>query len=124
MNGWFGVAAVFAFLSVALGAFGAHVLSETISSGAMITYQKGTKYMMFHSIALFICSFGISLLPEEKLLHKAAFLFLGGIIIFSGSLFIIAITGIRSLGLLTPFGGILQLSGWVLLAIIGFKRRK
>lgn len=108
---WFLSAAVSGFLSVALGAFGAHSLKNILDEYGKSVYEKAVLYQMFHSMALFAVGVlqhlfkGVSFSP-------AGFGFLIGILLFSGSLYVLAITGIKWLGAITPIGGIAFLFGW------------
>ena len=117
---WFFLAALFGFLSVALGAFGAHSLKNILDEYGKSVYGKAVLYQMFHSMALFAVGVlqhlfkGISFSP-------AGFGFLIGILLFSGSLYVLAITGIKWLGAITPIGGIAFLFGWAWL-IFGISR--
>jgi uncharacterized membrane protein YgdD (TMEM256/DUF423 family) len=117
---WFFLAAIFGFFSVALGAFGAHSLKNILDEYGKSVYEKAVLYQMFHSMALFAVGVlqhlykGISFSP-------AGFGFLIGILLFSGSLYVLAITGIRWLGAITPIGGIAFLFGWAWL-IFGISR--
>jgi len=117
---WFLLAALFGFLSVALGAFGAHSLKNILDEYGKSVYEKAVLYQMFHSMALFAVGVlqhlfkGISFSP-------AGFGFLIGILLFSGSLYVLAITGIKWLGAITPIGGIAFLFGWAWL-IFGISR--
>ena len=79
---------------------------------------------MFHSTALLITSFAIHFNPKEKLFRYAAIGFLVGIVLFSGSLFLLTVTGIRPLGAVTPIGGMFQIAGWIMLAVAGFKKEQ
>jgi len=123
-NRWFGIAAIFCGLSVAIGAFGAHAMKEILDDSGMQTWNTSVKYMMFHSTALLITSFAIHFNSKEKLFRYASIAFVVGIVLFSGSLFLLAITGIRPLGAVTPVGGIFQIVGWICLAIAGFKKQQ
>lgn len=111
------VAAISGFLAVALGAFGAHGLKQKLSVDMLAVYQTGVQYHFYHTLALF----GVALLmlhfPQSVSLRWSALLFCVGIIIFSGSLYVLAITGIRWLGAITPLGGVAFLVGWILLAV-------
>jgi uncharacterized membrane protein YgdD (TMEM256/DUF423 family) len=117
---WFFLAALFGFLSVALGAFGAHSLKNILDEYGKSVYEKAVLYHMFHSMALFAVAVlqhlfnGISFSP-------AGFGFLIGILFFSGSLYVLAITGIKWLGAITPIGGTAFLFGWAWL-IFGISR--
>jgi uncharacterized membrane protein YgdD (TMEM256/DUF423 family) len=108
---WFFSAAIFGFLSVALGAFGAHSLKNILDEYGKSVYEKAVLYQMFHSMALFAVGVlqhlfkGVSFSP-------AGFGFLIGILLFSGSLYLLAITGLKWLGAITPIGGLAFLFGW------------
>lgn len=108
---WFFSAALFGFLSVALGAFGAHSLKNILDEYGKSVYEKAVLYQMFHSMALFAVGVlqhlfkGVSFSP-------AGFGFLIGILLFSGSLYVLAITGLKWLGAITPIGGLAFLFGW------------
>jgi uncharacterized membrane protein YgdD (TMEM256/DUF423 family) len=109
----FGVlGAVSAFCSVALGAFGAHALKSRLSAEALAIFETGARYQMFHALALLL----VAALPKIRA-ALAGWFFLAGTIFFSGSLYAIALTGVRGLGALTPFGGLCFLSGWAVLAV-------
>lgn len=104
------------FLAVALGAFAAHGLRNTISPELLNTFQTGVQYHMYHALALF----GVGLLalyyPTQSAVRLSGWLFLVGIVLFSGSLYVLALSGIRWLGAITPLGGIAFLAGWALVA--------
>ena len=99
-------------IAVIMGAFGAHVLNEVIDDYGKSIYNKAVLYHMFHSIALLILGLINKIQPEIQL-SIAGWSFLLGIILFSGSLYILAITGIKPLGMITPIGGILFIIGWI-----------
>ncbi|MCP4597411.1 DUF423 domain-containing protein [Neptuniibacter sp.] len=109
------IAAVSGFLAVVLGAFGAHGLKSQLEPALYLVYQTGVEYQFYHTLALLF----LVLTPqwvEEKPLRWAGVAFSLGILLFSGSLYLLAITGIRSLGAITPIGGVAFLVGWGLLA--------
>ena len=108
---------IHAFLSVSLGAFGAHALKERISSEMLEIYNTGIQYQMFHAIGLFIVAFASLHVGDRAELRWATWLFNIGIMLFAGSLYVLAITEIRALGAITPFGGVAFLAGWTLLAL-------
>lgn len=111
---------VFAMLSVAIGAFGAHALKGILGANAA-TWETGVQYQMFHSVGILVC--GLLLMKERSRLYaSAAVLFSIGIILFSGSLYALSITKISILGAITPFGGFAFLVGWLCL-IIGAARQ-
>jgi uncharacterized membrane protein YgdD (TMEM256/DUF423 family) len=101
-----------AFISVALGAFAAHALKKYIDSQALEIFKTGTTYQFFHALALIL--FGISKqIPNLKPKNDfPGWAFFWGSVIFSGSLYALAITGIKPFGAITPLGGILFLTGW------------
>ena len=103
-------------LVVIMGAFGAHALNELLDDYGKSIYNKAVLYHMFHTIAILILGLINKIQPEIQL-SMAGWSFIFGIILFSGSLYIIAITGIKSLGIITPIGGILFIIGWVFLII-------
>jgi uncharacterized membrane protein YgdD (TMEM256/DUF423 family) len=116
-----GLGAVLAGVAVAIGAFGAHMLRPRLSERMMEVFETGVRYHMFHALALLFSGWAMTQF-ESRIFQKAAWAFLAGIIIFSGSLYVLAIADIRWLGAMTPVGGLCFLSGWVCLAI-GFFRR-
>ena len=103
-------------LVVIMGAFGAHALNEILDDYGKSIYNKAVLYHMFHSIAIIILGLINKIQPEIQL-SMAGWSFVFGIILFSGSLYIIAITGIKSLGMITPIGGLLFIIGWVFLIL-------
>ena len=108
----FRIAAGLCFLAVALGAFGAHSLKATLQAHDMIgVWEKAVLYHFLHALALLVLALhGIST-------RAPSFLFLAGIIFFSGSLYLLALTNLRWLGAITPVGGLCFLTGWAWLAI-------
>ncbi len=123
-NRWFGLAALLAALSVGLGAFGAHGLKGVISAGSLEVWKTGVHYMMLHSTALLIASYARMQFPALSQLRYACWGFLIGMILFSGSLFLLAVTGVRPLGAITPVGGLFQIGGWIFLALAGFRESR
>ena len=109
------------FIAVALGAFGAHGLEGRLSEKMIQTWEKAVDYQMFHTMALLATGLLLSKFQGGAFL-QAGWLFLIGIILFSGSLYIYASTGIKTFAMITPLGGVAFLIGWVLLgyAIIKF----
>ena len=115
-NFWIIAGSISCALCVMIGAFGAHALKEILDDYGKSIYNKAVLYHMFHSIALLILGLINKIQPEISL-SISGWSFLFGIILFSGSLYILAITGIKSLGMITPIGGILFIIGWVFLII-------
>jgi uncharacterized membrane protein YgdD (TMEM256/DUF423 family) len=114
--------AVFGFLSVALGAFGAHGLRGRLSAEMLAIFETGVRYGMYHTLALLVVSAAIGRLGDARLLVSAGWLFVAGIVLFSGSLYALALTGVTTLGAITPFGGLAFLAGWACLAIFAAAR--
>jgi uncharacterized membrane protein YgdD (TMEM256/DUF423 family) len=104
----------FGFLSVALGAFGAHGLKDKLSPDMLVIYHTATQYMTTHALALI--AVGVLAKVFNQSLSIASLSFLGGILIFSGSLYALSFTEIKILGAITPIGGVLFLVGWISLA--------
>jgi len=111
------VGAVFAFLSVAFGAFGAHVLAGQLSTQMLGVYNTGAQYEMYHALALLVVGIFLRLDVGGRSMRAAGWLFAIGSLLFSGSLYALSMTGATVLGALTPIGGLLLLSGWVLFAM-------
>lgn len=107
------VGTLFGFLSVALGAFGAHALEGKVSENALTIWDKAVHYQMFHALSIIIVGFALIKFQSSTLLF-AGWAFVIGVLLFSGSLFIYATTGARMLAMITPFGGMFFLVGWVL----------
>ena len=104
-------------LSVVIGAFGAHGLEPRLSERMMKNYQTGVQYHMIHGIGLLIVGLVALKLTSSSLVNGAGWSFLLGIVLFSGSLYAMALTGVTKLGAITPIGGLAFIVGWVLLAI-------
>ena len=114
LKGLFIVAAINGFLAVALGAFGAHGLEGKISEKALNTWEKAVNYQMFHTVSILVTALAFAKFGATNLL-TAGWLFVVGILLFSGSLYLYAVTGTKFLAMITPFGGITFLIGWVML---------
>lgn len=110
------IGAMFGALSVAIGAFGAHGLKSMLeTAGRTDTFETAVKYQFYHTFAILLM--GLLLQKgENSLLNISGWLFLAGIIVFSGSLYALCFTGIRWLGAITPIGGVAFIAGWLLLA--------
>lgn len=120
------VAVVFAALSgalaVTLGAFGAHGLRGKIEPRLMETFQTAVEYQMIHSVALLMVALMISHFGRTLALDISIYAFIGGIILFSGSLYGLALTELRWLGPVTPLGGLFFITGWLALAVGGLQQ--
>jgi uncharacterized membrane protein YgdD (TMEM256/DUF423 family) len=110
------LAATNGFLAVALGAFAAHGLKSMLGPDLLATFQTGVQYHMYHALAMLAVAILVAQFPAQAGLRIAAYLFLAGILIFSGSLYVLALTGMRWLGAITPIGGVAFLAGWATLA--------
>ncbi|GLI86501.1 DUF423 domain-containing protein [Rossellomorea marisflavi] len=115
------IGAINAFLSVALGAFGAHALEGKISAKYIETWNTGVQYQMFHAIGILIIGVMLGNLAPSSLLSWSGWLMLIGTILFSGSLYVLSLSGIKVLGAITPLGGVSFLAAWVLLIIFAAK---
>lgn len=110
------IAAISGMLAVILGAFGAHILKGMISHEMLEVYKTGIQYHFYHTFALLAVGI-LMYFNSSKALKWSADLFTTGIILFSGSLYVMAITGIKLVGIITPFGGVLWIIAWILLAV-------
>lgn len=110
-------AAINGFLAVALGAFGAHGLEGKVSEKALGAWEKAVTYQMFHATALFIVGFIATRIETVSVIWAGIF-FSIGIVLFSGSLYLYAATGVKQLAMITPFGGVFFLVGWVILGYV------
>lgn len=115
--------AVNALLSVAFGAFGAHMLEGRVAEKYLDTWQTAVQYQMFHSIGLMVVAVLMSttFIGPLASLSWAGYLMLAGIVIFSGSLYVLSLTGISILGAITPIGGVAFIAGWIMLIIAASK---
>jgi uncharacterized membrane protein YgdD (TMEM256/DUF423 family) len=110
-----------AFLSVALGAFGAHALRSKLSPDMLNVYQTGVQYHMIHSIGLILIALLADKLGNSSLVNVSGWALFIGIVLFSGSLYALSLSGIKVLGAITPLGGVSFLLGWILLSIAAMK---
>ncbi len=108
--------AVSGFVAVGAGAFGAHALRARLAPDLLTVFETAARYQMYHALALIAAAWVVSRSPGG-LAAWAGWLFVGGTIVFSGSLYALALTGIRWLGAITPLGGACYLAGWLCLAL-------
>lgn len=113
MNIWLIVAAANGFVAVLAGAFAAHGFARVVDAHALSTFETGARYQMYHALAMGLAA----LAAQNGAARIACALFLAGIVLFSGSLYLLALTGIRGFGFVTPVGGTAFLAGWIALAI-------
>lgn len=107
--------ALAAGIGVALGAFGAHGLESRVTPERLQTFETGVRYHMYHALALLVVGWAAAQFPGWPL-QAAGYLFLAGLVLFSGSLYLLVLTDTPWLGAVTPLGGVAFIVGWVLLA--------
>lgn len=116
------IAAIFGLISVIAGAAGTHALRDTIDASALRTFETAARFQMYHALALL----GVGILSmrwQTRILTVSAILFTTGILLFSGSLYILALSGIGIFGAIAPIGGISLMAGWAILAYAAFRAR-
>ena len=106
--------AVAGFVAVAFGAFGAHALRNKLSPEMLAVFETGVRYQMFHALAILVVALALARL-DGWIVRAAGWCFTAGIVLFSGSLYALALTGVSTLGAITPLGGVAFLAGWALL---------
>jgi uncharacterized membrane protein YgdD (TMEM256/DUF423 family) len=109
-----------AFLGVALGAFGAHALRARLTPADLAIFETGVRYQMYHALALLFVAWAATRWPGG-LVYAAGWAFLIGVLVFSGSLYVLVLSGLRWMGAITPLGGVALLLGWAMLAWRIFK---
>ena len=110
-------------LAVALGAFGAHGLKKHVTEALLATWNTAVLYHLVHALGLLLVGILQSLFPQLPHLAPAGWWLVAGLILFCGSLYLLVVTGSRPLGMITPFGGISFIAGWLLLAAAFFRMR-
>ena len=118
--------AVFGFIAIILGAFGAHALKEVLDASQLVSFETGVKYQMYH--ALFLLFLGSSSLVSEKAKKTIYYLMLCGVLLFSGSIYLLATKNITNIDfeiivILTPVGGLLMIIGWAILFLDIIKKK-
>ncbi|MFK4304541.1 uncharacterized membrane protein YgdD (TMEM256/DUF423 family) [Paenibacillus sp. RC254] len=121
---WIIVGSIMMLLAVAIGAFGAHIVKTRIDADALAVYETGVKYHMIHAVGLLIIALAAGQWGASTRLKWAARLLFTGIILFSGSLYVLSLTGIRVLGAITPLGGVCFIAGWLLVALAAWSLKK
>lgn len=111
----FATGALLCLVGVAAGAFAAHGLKSRLSADMLVVFETAVRYQLVHAIALMLCALAWARWPSPAV-TLAGVLFLAGIVLFSGSLYLLSVTGVRWLGAVTPFGGTAWLIGWAALA--------
>ncbi|MCC7382347.1 MAG: DUF423 domain-containing protein [Deltaproteobacteria bacterium] len=115
------IGAVSAFLGVAAGAFGAHGLRDRVPADLLAVWKTGAEYQLIHALALVLIGL-FSISRPSGLSEAAGWAFVAGTVLFSGSLYLLALTGTRAFGAVTPLGGLCFLAGWALFAVAVLKR--
>ena len=118
---FFLIASILGGLAVALGAFGAHALTGRVEARLLEVFETGVRYHFYHVLALVAVVVAIGRWPESNLPTIAGWLFIAGILIFSGSLYVMTFTGLRWLGAITPIGGVAFIAGWICLALVALR---
>jgi uncharacterized membrane protein YgdD (TMEM256/DUF423 family) len=117
---FFALGALAAFIGVALGAFAAHGLKSRLDPAMLATFETGVRYQMYHALALLGVAWACTRWPGAWV-NASGWFFVAGIVIFSGTLYALALTGVRWLGAITPLGGLAFLAGWLCLAWAALK---
>jgi uncharacterized membrane protein YgdD (TMEM256/DUF423 family) len=114
-------AGLFAALAVLLGAFGAHGLKAKLTPEMLAVYQTGVQYHMWHALGLGVIGFAALQWPQANALRWAGGLMIIGIVLFSGSLYVLALTNIKIFGAITPFGGLAFIVAWIIFAVSAWR---
>jgi uncharacterized membrane protein YgdD (TMEM256/DUF423 family) len=117
---FFLLATIMGGLAVVLGAFGAHGLKGRIDPELLVTFEIGVRYQMYHALALLAVA--RTRLAGARLQMASGWMFVSGIVLFSGSLYVLTLTGERWLGAITPLGGLAFIVGWLCLALAGWRK--
>ncbi len=117
---WFVLGCASAALGVAAGAFGAHGLKSILSPAMLTTFETAVRYQMYHAFGLIVTGWAGGFIPASKI-KLVGWCFVGGTVLFSGSLYLLTLTGILWLGAITPLGGIAFIAGWIMLGYFIYK---
>ncbi|WP_292978568.1 DUF423 domain-containing protein [Nitrosomonas sp.] len=115
--------AINAFLCVALGALGSHGLKSVLTANMLANFQIGVQYHFYHAIGLMLVGLTMERLPQVRALKFSGMLMMAGIVLFSGTLYIVSLTGWRGMGIVAPLGGSSFMVGWLLLAYAVWKNK-
>ncbi len=110
-------------LCIALGAFGAHGLKRILSADMLSVYHTGVQYHFYHAFGIIVIGLLLLHFPKSRLMPISGWLMMVGIVLFSFSLYVLSLTGMRGLGMITPFGGVSFLTAWALVAYAIWKER-
>lgn len=114
---YFSIGAILAGLAIALGAFGAHGLKEIVSERMLQNFETGVRYQMYSALGLMLIALASTVVKNSKKLQTGSLMILIGTIIFSASLYIMALTNVTMLGAITPIGGVLMIAGWIFVVV-------
>lgn len=112
---FFGVGALFALLGVMAGAFGSHALRARLAPDMLNVFEIAVRYQLIHALGLLAVAWAVTRWPGAAV-NAAGWLFVAGIVLFSGSLYLLTLLGTRGLGIITPIGGVAMMAGWACLA--------
>ena len=118
---FFSIGCAFGFLGVALGAFAAHALKARLALEQLATFEVGVRYQLIHALALLAVAWACTRWPGRRV-NASGWLFIIGTLLFSGSLYALSLAGVRGLGIVTPFGGLALLAGWLCLLSAPWRR--
>jgi uncharacterized membrane protein YgdD (TMEM256/DUF423 family) len=113
--------ALFGFLAVGAGAFGAHALKNRLTPDLLGVFEVAVRYQMYHALALFACAWAVGKWPGA-LTSASGWLFVAGTLVFSGSLYALSLSGVRWLGAVAPIGGLALLGGWLCLLVAALRQ--
>jgi len=118
------LSALSAFFAVVMGAFGAHALKTILTADMLAVYKTAVTYQMWHALGLGLIALLRYHRPQSSLIKYAGWLMFAGIILFSGSLYVLSLSGLKWLGMITPIGGVCFLSAWLLLMIFALRSKQ
>lgn len=118
---FFGIGSALGALAVVIGAFGAHGLKDRLDASMLAVFETGARYHLVHALAVIAAAWAAQRWPASALPAWAGWLFVAGIVLFSGSLYALALTGVKALGMVAPLGGLAFIAAWTLLAVAAFR---
>lgn len=121
-SSWLAVAGILGALAVIVGAFGAHGLQGRVSPDSLGTFEIGVRYHMYHALALLAVALAEGRFEARRWARRACALWVAGIVVFSGSLYALVLTGAKWMGAITPIGGVALIAGWICIALAAIAR--